>query len=710
MDIRSTDPVGDDATALSPAGPAAGRTPLQRVWTPAWLARRPRPVRIALRTLVLLLLALFLAWLILFITKGRFLKHRFERIAGSVLERQVKVGGDFQLYLAPFNIKFVAEDMTISNPDWARARNFFSAKRIDTRIRVIPLIFGKREMKTLLLDQGQVALEWDKQHKRNTWTFGDPNKKGEPMTIPSIERGLLARTHLDYRDPRMTLVTAVDFETLKATDTRFANDIRFTGTGSMRAKPFRFKGRLLSPNATIAGGSNRLTVHGWADRTSVDIAGTLPGATQLKGSDLKLKVRGYNLASLFDYLGVAIPETRSYRMASDLTYDGEWWRFTALKGVFGSSDLAGSFRVGQPDERLKIIADLSTRSLDLIDVGPFIGYNPEKLDAQGAKAAVEKVKGVPRILPDSPLRIDAISRFDADVRYRVAQIRNHNFPVSDIDVTVGLDRSLLTLKPLTANVASGKLTAGISVDARGKAVVTAYDIRLSPTPMGKLLARFGVDQAGTSGTLSARIQMKGTGDSLRQSLATSNGRIAIIIPNGKFWTRNVQLAELDLGTFVQKMFQNKLKKPVEINCGLIGFTVRDGIAAADPILIDTTKNVIVGRGGFSFRNEGIDMGVRADAKTFSVFSAQSPIGVGGHFAEPKINAISGELLARVGAGLGASLLATPVAGLIAFVDPGDAKSTACGPVLSGARASQQRTTKGEKRKDVGNGTPSKGKL
>ena len=54
-----------------------------------------------------------------------------------------------------------------------------------------------------------------------------------------------------------------------------------------------------------------------------------------------------------------------------------------------------------------------------------------------------------------------------------------------------------------------------------------------------------------------------------------------------------------------------------------------------------------------------------------------------------------------------ALVATPVAGVLAFVDVGDAKSAACGPVLSGATAKAQRTTKGEARDDVGRGTTAK---
>jgi hypothetical protein len=69
--------------------------------------------------------------------------------------------------------------------------------------------------------------------------------------------------------------------------------------------------------------------------------------------------------------------------------------------------------------------------------------------------------------------------------------------------------------------------------------------------------------------------------------------------------------------------------------------------------------------------------------------------------------ISPQLLNRAGAGLGLALLATPVAGILAFVDVGDAEAAACGPVLRGAPAAAQRTSEGEPRDDVGNGKAGK---
>lgn len=652
---------------------------------------------------------ILLAWLILFITKGRFLKHPFERTVSSMTNREVKVAGDFQLYLNPFNVKFLAEGMTVSNPKWATKPNFFESKLIDTQIATWTLIFGdKRRINWLQLLNGNVDLEWDAQGKRNTWTFGDPNAPAKPFELPLIRAAIVQGSTIRYRDPRMQLNADIRINTVQARDTRFANDIGFSGNGTMRGKPFTLEGGLLSPNETVTGGRNQLRLAAHAAQTHLAVSGTLSGATEIEGADLKMGVRGPNISLLFDFLGIAVPDTRTYRINSNLTKQGDEWRFTRLTGVFGESDIGGRMTISMPpSNRLKIDANLATRVMDIVDIGPFIGYDPQRLEAQGGAGAIQQVGGTPRILPDAPLRVDAIKRFDAHVVYTIARVRAESFPISNIALTLDLNRSLLKLSPLTFDVSGGHLASDITINARRRPVFTEYDIRLSPTPMGKLLGRFGVEESGTTGTLKARVQITGSGDSVRDSLASSNGRIAVIMPQGSFWTRNIQLSELDVGTFVTKMFEGKLKEPVQINCGLIAFTVRDGVAAADPILIDTKKNVMLGRGGFSFKNETLDLTYRADSKKFSLFAGQSPVGIGGYFAAPKIDVISPQLIARAGAGLGLGIVASPLAAVIAFVDVGDAKSTQCGPVLSGATAAAQRTTKGQPRDDVGRGTTAK---
>ena len=655
-----------------------------------FLERNRRSVESALCSVVAVLATvigiLFLIWLVLFVTKGRFLKHPFERTVSSLAQRDVRVAGDFQLYFNPIDIRFRAEGMTITNPDWARQRNFFQSRLIDTSVATFPLIFGTRRANWLELLNGEFNFEWDQQARRNSWTFGDPNKRGEPFEMPVIRRAALEKTVIRYRDPPMQLDATINFNSVRAQGTRVQPRIDFTGSGSMRRNPFTLTGALLSPNEVMAGADNRLTMRAISGPTRLAVDGRLRGVTEIEGSDLRVGAQGPNLSLLFDFLGVAVPDTRSYRFTSNLTRVGKEWRFTRLAGYFGDSDLAGEMTISVPKERLLIDADLASRKVDIIDVGPFIGYDPQRIAKAGDRGVVRQVGGHPRVLPDAPLRVEALNNFDAHVDYKVRTIRAEKLPISNLALTLDLDRRLLRLSPLTFDLAGGHLASDIAIDARQRQVGTDYDIRLSPTPMGRLLRGFGVEESGTTGTIKLRAQMKGEGDTVRESLASSDGRIAVILPRGTFWTRNIQLSEIDIGTFVQKMFEKKLEKPVEINCGVIAFTVRDGIAAADPILIDTRKNVMKGRGGFSFKDESLDLGFRADAKTFSLFSGQSPVRIGGYFASPSIQPITPELLGRAGAGLGLGLLVSPLAAIIAFVDPGDAKAADCGEVLKGHRA------------------------
>jgi len=677
--------------------------------TPPTPAARPwhtltTPLAAGIGALTTLIGLLVLAWAILFVTKGRFLKHTFENIVAGQTHRQVKVAGDFQFYLNPFNIKLVAEGMTISNPEWAGTGNFFEASRIDTNLATFTLLFGRRRVNWLDLTGGKLDLHWDAARERNTWTFGDKKTKGKPLELPLIRRATVAGTQIHYADPRMKIAVDVKVQTVEARDTRIASTIRFAGTGTLRDTPFTMNGSLLSPNATVVGGSNKLELHAQGLRTRLDITGTLPGATEIEDSDLHMLLRGSNIADAFSLIGVTLPETRIYRLTSALTKHGNEWRLTGIKSRFGDSDLSGRLTVRMTEPRLMLLASLDTRVLDIVDAGPFIGYNPQRLQAQGA---VTHVNGAPRVLPDAPLNVEALKNFDAKVDWHVRTIRAPSLPISNVTLGLTLDNRLLSLSPLNFAMARGTVSSDIVINARKMPVVTDYDARLSPTPMGVLLAGWGVAEAGTSGTIKARLKLTGVGNTVHDSLSNSAGRIAVIIPKGTFWTRNVQLSELDFGVFVQKMFEKKLKEPVQINCGLIGFTVRNGIGAADPILIDTAGNTITGRGGFSFRNESLDLAFEADSKKFSIFSGQSPVGLNGYFAAPKINPISGELLARAGVGLGLGLVASPFAAIIAFVDVGDAKAADCGPVLAGASARAQRDTKGRPRTDVGKGTTAK---
>src|SRR3546814_6010330 len=98
-----------------------------------------------------------------------------------------------------------------------------------------------------------------------------------------------------------------------------------------------------------------------------------------------------------------------------------------MKGMFGDSDLAGSLAVSQPKGRVYLKADLVTRSLNIIDAGPFVGYDPQRLDKMGTGGPVETVGGRPRVVPDAPLRVEALKHFDADVDRKSKRLNSRHY-------------------------------------------------------------------------------------------------------------------------------------------------------------------------------------------------------------------------------------------------------------------------------------------
>jgi uncharacterized protein involved in outer membrane biogenesis len=641
-----------------------------------------------LRILAGLAAALLLAWAVLFITKGRFLKDLFVDMASERTGRQVRVGGDFNLYLNPFHIQFLAEDIAIANPPWARDDQLFEAQRVELQVNIWRLIFGGgMRFRALDIVRGDIALETDAKG-RNSWTFKDG--ESEPFELPRIRRAAIVGTTLSYVDPVQKLEVALRIGDVAARRSTIQGPLTLSGSGRSHGTPFSVTGTLTSPNETLAGGRNDLKLHIDVADSDIDVKGTLKGVTEFEGADLDLTAQGRTLQTPFRLLGAVVPETRRYRINSHLTKVGDEWRFTRMNGKFGASDIRGNMTVARPAARLTISADLSSRSLDILDAGPWIGYSPERLDAMGGRGAITTEGGRPRVLPDAQLDISGLASFDANVKYRARNVRTGTIPIGNLEVDLALRDRRMELRPVAFDLAGGRLTADVTINARARPVVTDYDVRLSPVALGRLLTSFDVENSGTTGMIKGRMQLRGYGATVRDSLGSSSGRIAMILPRGALWLRNAELAELDIGDFVQAAISKKLKEPAQIRCGLLGFTVRGGIAAADPIFIDTEKSVIRGQGSFSFAQESLNLTMEADAKNFSIFSGQSPIGIEGYFAAPRIDPIKPELIKRGAIGVIAGVVASPIAAVLAFVDVGEEKDTNCAPVLAGARTAAVR--------------------
>ncbi len=80
----------------------------------------------------------------------------------------------------------------------------------------------------------------------------------------------------------------------------------------------------------------------------------------------------------------------------------------------GDSDLSGDVSVDRVDDRLRVEADLRSRSLDLDDLFAVLGAPPDPTETaspeQRARAGAMRAQA--RLLPDAPLRTERLRTMD----------------------------------------------------------------------------------------------------------------------------------------------------------------------------------------------------------------------------------------------------------------------------------------------------------
>jgi len=163
---------------------------------------------------------------------------------------------------------------------------------------------------------------------------------------------------------------------------------------------------------------------------------------------------------------------------------------------------------------------------------------------------------------------------------------------------------------------------------------------------------------------------------VRSLMADANGTVTGVIPQGDIRAAFAELTGIDVAAGLGLLF----KKPDDraaIRCGLVQFDIDDGDARADRMMMDTKNVLITGRGQVELGSEKLDLEIEGHPKKIRLVQLKSPIKVTGHVLKPAIKLDAGRLAKQgaIAAALGTVL--TPLASILAFVDPGLAKDQNC---------------------------------
>ena len=622
--------------------------------------------------------------------------------------RPASIDGDLKVHLWSWTPSAEINGLTLKNPPWADRDLMFGAKRITLSVSLGRLFRGQIVVPQIEMIEPVINLERDSKG-RASWqlgtTTGAPKDKTQPAKIPAIRRLLIKDGRLHVVDEIRRLRFGGSLVADDRSGENSASAFKMQAKGSLNEKPFTLDatgGPLINmePNKPYS-----FTSHVTASDINLEAQVTVAKPFDLGLLDVKFVVSGKDLADVYYLTGLALPNTPHYRLSASMHVSGTTITGDDFSGRVGSSDLSGKIVVQTGAARPKLTAKLSSMNLNIVDLAPTLGHPTDKSESL---AASEAKKGAPAkrlkakqesgnrqsdadskpnatLLPDADLQVNRVRGMDADVTYRAEAVTAPKIPMKEVSFHVVLDNGRLTIDPLSFVLDQGKFTGNVHIDARAQVPETSIDMRVDNVDLSQFKSA-AMKEPPLSGSLIGRLKVHGFGPSVHKLASTADGAMSFIVPDGEI---NAAIAELT-GINVSRglgLLLTKNETKTSIRCGVVDFQAQKGEMTAKTMFIDTTDVLITGRGDIDLNSEALNIRLEGKPKKIRFTRVRAPITVKGTLAHPAVGIDAGKLAEQGAVASALGTLLTPIAAVIAFIDPGRAKNKDCAASMSDASES-----------------------
>jgi uncharacterized protein involved in outer membrane biogenesis len=501
------------------------------------------------------LLLAAVVFLILF--PGRLLHTLIVHKGNDAFGRDFAIDGPVSLSWRSFDPVIHAEQLRIGNAEGVQPADMVRIGRLDLRIELGKLLFGRLSLPYLYIDDFDLALEKDAQGNKN-WELPlfsqgravtDAALPGDRHDFPVIGILRIRGGHILYRDDTRKL--SLDLDIARAAGRGESDEgLRFTGKGTLQGQKLSLDVR--GGSVTMLRDTSRaypLKIDLQMGNTSVAVDGTFTDPVRMSGIDTALSLRGHNLADLFYLTGVPLPPTPPYALSGRLRKEGGVFRYDHIDGKVGDSDMEGALAFDTTGERHKLTGTLTSSYLDFDDLAGFIGAPPAtgagETAAPEQKAEARQEEAQDRLLPNVPINLTRLRASDLDVTLKANKINAPGLPLTSLDARFDLDSGLLKVDPLAMGVSGGTVKGSLTLDGRKDVPAVQADLGLRGLSLKGFFdgTRFA---SLSSGKFGGHIALSGRGKSLARVLADSNGDITAIMSGGTISLLLIEASGIDI--------------------------------------------------------------------------------------------------------------------------------------------------------------------
>jgi AsmA family protein len=430
-------------------------------------------------------------------------------------------------------------------------------------------------------------------------------------------------------------------------------NLKLSAKGAELAEVAKFAGKQVPPigpfalAAQVSGSPKALSVSGIdasvgkAEQLLIKATGAVQDALNAKGINIVLALESKDLKSAAKAFGAETPPLPSLSVTARVKDVQGAYAFEELKASVGKSALAGSGAISVGAPRPKVRAQLTSALLDLSELLPAGGRAQAKPSAAQPPAEPSKDN---RLFSADPLPLQSLKAADADFDMKIDRlILPNKMPIEALAVHVALTGGRLEIQPYSSRVGGGAIAGRLALDASsGKTAALATKLDAKGVNLGQVMQQMGHPDLVTGAKTDLAIDVRGGGGSVREVMAGLNGDLLLVMGEGRINNAFLDFLGADLLTqVVEKVNPYRKTDPqTDQKCGVIKFTVKDGMATADRgIAFESSKMTMVSSGTVNLKTEAIDFSLRPNPRESAGIGAGELVKlmrVRGTLAEPKV--------------------------------------------------------------------------
>lgn len=585
-------------------------------------------------------------------------KPQIEAQVAKTTGHSLTLGGDLQLSLFPW-VGISLSDLHFGNPEGFTEKDMVAVKEFRVKVKVLPLLSKKIQVKEFVLDGARVILETRK-NGRTGWQ--DLLKASEAPDVPEAEpapektsgSGGLPITDLEvgefaitnssllWLDHKNDIRKEVGGFELTLTDLSFDRPIGMDLAVVVDNYPIAVKGMMGPVGKEPGKGTVPLDFSlAILDQLDVALQGSVKDPAVAPTFDLRLAVKEFSPRKLLEALKQPLPIEPAdsdvlTKVNLSLEVAGSPQAVSISKGVMTLDDSKLSFSAAAKEfAKPDVSFDLK---LDQIDLDRYL---PAPLESEpGAESeAGEPQTGEPPTT-ESPTEIDytPLRKLVLDGNATIDHLKAKNLKMEKVILKISARNGLLSLNPFSMDLYKGQARAVASINVQKQQPRTNVKLTMKTIQAGALIGDL-LEKDILEGTLQSNIALSLVGDTADQIKRTINGNGTLNFNDGAL--KGIDLAAMAHNTAAAFGLTEKGREvpKTEFTALSVPFNITQGVFDTRETSLKSQVLHLNAKGKANLATEKLDF--RVEPKFVNPLPGKGgsgilvPVLVSGTFTEPK---------------------------------------------------------------------------